>query len=70
MSKMSAEREYLYSINYTSTADPFGVPGTHQVRASYFIEDGQFTSFKDGNHQVVLAVKTDMVQVIVRGELA
>lgn len=57
---------YTYTVEY---ALPMGEVNTLEASASYFVDDGTYTLLKDQDHKVVLAVRTDYIILIERGEV-
>jgi hypothetical protein len=65
MSKLPVLPLYAYTVHWT------GLDGLTQkaaITASYFQESGVYTVFKDTDHSVVEAFKTECVTRIVRTE--
>jgi hypothetical protein len=64
-SRMSKLPVYPFTVHWTGL-DGLGREG--ELTAAYFQESGQYTFFKDVDHSVVEAFKTDRVTRIVRAE--
>jgi hypothetical protein len=58
--------EYLHTVAHSNPRDPFGDLMKRDVIAAYFVEGGAFTLFKNAAHEVVFAMKTDLVLLIER----
>jgi hypothetical protein len=65
MSKLSDLPTYAFTV-HTVDVDLKSQVGA--ITASYFQEQGAYTVFKDSEHAVVEAYKTDLVMRIVRTE--
>lgn len=62
---------YRYELTYLPpVSSSFMEPRSTFVAAAYFVEEGPYTFFKDADHKVVYAVRTDYVVSIRRGGLA
>lgn len=59
---------YGYELTYLPpVSSSFLEPRSTGVSAAYFVEEGPYTFFKDADHKVVYAVRTDYVVSIRRG---
>jgi hypothetical protein len=58
---------YLYTVTYLD-AGVEGFTTVKAVGASYFVEEGSLTVFKDQHHKAVLALRTESVLVVERGD--
>jgi hypothetical protein len=65
MSKLSDLPLYAFTVH---TLEPDGLLREGAITASYFQEQGVYTVFKDTEHAVVEAYKTEFVTRIVRTE--
>lgn len=65
MSKLADPRMYTFTVTWTGL-DGLVQEGT--ATAAYFQESGPYTVFKDVEHAVVGAYKTDAVVRVVRAE--
>lgn len=66
MSKLPSLPVYEFTVH---TGASFGEEQSHTLTAAYFQESGTYyTVFKDTEHAVVEAYRTDLVKRIVRSE--
>lgn len=66
---LPSEYKHVVTHLWPPEVDLHSVVGSTDVTASYFVEEGSFTLFKNQRHAVVAAFRTELVIGVTRGGL-